>query len=243
MTTDELDLVIANAVTTGYFVEEDLKREASKKNEEVKISLSENSFSKAWELYHGSFENDQDHVISTLYASLKENVKNVSITNLNGTVALFRDLGEEEKASELIDYYIEKRRNETALFNLKENNFFGDKRDDEIVSKFDDVFKETAATESAKEILERISGKNGWNQIDEVTLANTPSEEYYQIFNAVSGKTLTRYVTKCLEFGQYRGANDDQVNIAKNAIEALKIIALESDINKRRVQKFGIEIA
>ncbi|WP_253445346.1 hypothetical protein [Halomonas sp. Y3] len=139
--TDELDLVLAEAVKTGYIEEEKFKNEASKKNEKIRASKSEGSFSETWKLYHDSFDDNEEEVIAKLYESFKKNVRNITPTNLNGTVRLFRELGEEGKASEIIDFYIQQRKAEKELFNMREINFFGDIRDEEIVNKFNGMYQ------------------------------------------------------------------------------------------------------
>lgn len=240
--TDELDLVLAEAVKTGYIEEEKFKREASTKNEQIRASKSEGSFSETWRLYHDSFDDNEDEVIARLYESFKKNVKNITPTNLNGTVRLFRELGEEDKASELIDIYIQQRKTEKELFNMKENNFFGDIRDEEIINKFNKEYQASVIVESASDVLKRIAGKNGWNQKDEVVLANTSIDEYYQLFKNEKGQHLSSYIYTCLKFGQFGNASDQQKEIANRVTEALKKIAAESELNKRRVKKYGVEI-
>ena len=240
--TDELDLVLADAVRTGYIDEEKFKNEASKKNAQILASKSEGSFSETWRLYHDSFDDNEQEVITKLYDSFKKNVKNISPTNLNGTVRLFRELGEEDKASELIDFYINERRDEKELFNMEEINFFGDIRDQEIIDKFNDTYKASVVIENASDVLKRIAGENGWNQNDEVVLANTSVDEYYNLFKTEKGPHLSSYIRTCLKFGQFGGASDQMKEISSRATEALKRIAGESELNRRRVRKFGVEL-
>jgi hypothetical protein len=240
--TDTFDLVLAESVRTGFFAEEYFKYEAGKKNNEIIASKAEGSFSDAWSLYHDSFDNNTDEVIDGLYESFKKNVKHISLTNLNGTVTLFRELDHDTKASEIIDIYIQQRKDESELFNLKENNFFGDIRDVEIVKKFDDIYEVSVTTENVTQVLGKISKKNGWSQGDEVVLANTTAIEYYNLFKSEKGKHLSSYVNTCLQFGKLSNATDQQKEIANRAIEALKRIASESEINRRRVRKFGIDL-
>ncbi|CAH1091327.1 KAP family NTPase [Candidatus Nitrotoga sp. 1052] len=240
--TDELDLLLAEAVKTGYFVEEDFKEKASTKNQQIIASKSENSFSDAWRLYHDTFNDNGDEVINGLYESFKKNCKYITPLNLNGTVSLFRELGEAHKASEIIDLYIENRKYEAELFNMKENNFFGDIRDQEVIDKFNKVYNQSVTTETAKQVLDRIAGKNGWNQSDEVVLANTSVDEYYKLFKTETGSHLSSFVTTCLKFGQLGNANYQQKEVASRATQALRKIASESEINKRRVNKFGVKL-
>lgn len=240
--TDELDLLLVEAVKTGYFVEDEFREKASAKNREIIASKSEGSFSEAWRLYHDSFDDNGEEVINGLYESFKKNCQYITPVNLNGTVSLFRELGEEEKASEIIEMYIESRRGETELFNMEENNVFGDIRDPEIIDKFNDVYNQSVNAETAKQVLDRIAGGNGWSQSDEVVLASTTVDEYYNLFKSEVGRHLSSLVTTCLKFGRFGNASDQQKEIAGRAAGALRRIASESEINKRRVKRFGINL-
>lgn len=240
--TDELDLLLAEGVRTGFYIEDELKNKAAAKNQEIVASKSEGSFSEAWRLYHDTFNDNGDEVISRLYESFKDNCKYITPLNLNGTVSLFRELGEDKKASEIIEIYIEKRSDETELFNMDENNVFGDIRDQEIVDRFNEIYNLSVTTENAKQVLERIAGNSGWNQSDEVVLANTSVDEYFNLFKSETGRHLSSFVTTCLKFGQFGNSSDQQKEIAKRATEALRRIASESEINKRRVKKFGVNL-
>ena len=57
-----------------------------------------------------------------------------------------------------------------------------------------------------------------------------------------SGRHLSSFVTTCLKFGQFSNASDQQKEIANRATEALRRIAGESEINRRRVKKFGVSL-
>jgi hypothetical protein len=240
--TDELDLLLSEAVKNGYFVERELRDKAFAKNQQIVASKSAGSFSEAWRLYHDTFNDNGDEVINGLYESFKKNCKYITPSNLNGTVSLFRELGENVKASEIIKIYIESRCDETELFNMKEINHFGDIQDQEIIDRFNDIYNQSVKMESAKQVLDRITEKNGWNQSDEIVLANTSVDEYYNLFKSEVGRHLSSFVATCLKFGQFSNAANQQKEIAARATEALRRIASESEINKRRVKKFGIDL-
>ena len=188
--TDSFDLVLAESIRAGYFIEEDFKREAEKKNGEIIASRSLGSFKESWNLYHETFDNNTDDVISGIYESFKKNTKYISTNDLNGTVTLFRQLGEDKKASEIIDIYIQERMDEKKLFDLASNNFFGDIIDPEILHRFNDIYKELSTKESAKQVLERIAGKNGWIENDIFVLASTTTDEYYSLFKSLQAEQI-----------------------------------------------------
>lgn len=243
--TDDLDLVLVDAVLTGYFVEEKMRQEVAKKNEEIAASKLEQSFSEAWHMYHDSFKDNQKDVINALYKGLKNGAKYVTPLNLNGTVALFRELGEDEKASELIDIYIDQRKDEKELFDVNDTDFFNHKPDNELIEKFNTVYSNSVSAkgEDAKQVLKRIAGSRSWHHSDEVLLANTTVEEYYKLFKAESGRHLGSYVATCLQFGNYPDANKEKKQITERVTEALKKIGEESEINRRRVKKHGVDVA
>jgi hypothetical protein len=240
--TDELDLKIGDAVIKGYFDDEEIKKLADNQNALILANKSTNSFSAAWNLFHDTFANNEDELVETLLNSLIVNAKNIAPNNLNGTVSLFRELGRDDEATRAIDEYITARNQESEIFNLSNNHFFGDKIDPEIIDKFNNQFFQNEKKETAKEVLLRISGQNGWNQKDIEILANTCADDYYNIFTSEVGDHLHRIVKKCLEFGQFSNADDKQNSIARNARDALIRIGKESNVNKRRVKRYGVNL-
>lgn len=234
--TDELDIVLANAVKTGFVIESDFKTKATAKNKEIIAAKSQGSFSEAWKLYHDSFDDNRDEVISKIETSFRQNCEYITPHNLHGTVTLFRELGEDKKASSLIDEYIKWHHKEKNVFDLNEINSWGDIKDPEMIEKFNEKFKESAKTETVDQVLEKIAGRSGWNQSDEVVLANTTVEEYYHLFKTVKGKKLSSFISTCLKFGQLSNASDQQKRIAELATESLKKIGSESDLNKIRIR-------
>jgi hypothetical protein len=240
--TDELDLKIADAVIKGYFDEEEIKKLVENQNTNILANKSTNSFSNAWNLFHNTFANNEVELVNTLIDSLIKNAKNIAPNNLNGTVSLFRELGRNVEATRAIDEYITARNQEPEIFNLSNSHFFGDKIDPEVIDKFNNQFFQNEKKETAKEVLLRISEKNGWSQKDEAILANTGVDEYYDLFTSEVGEHLHRIVNKCLEFGQFSNAADRQKTIANNARDALIRIGNESNLNKRRVKRFGVNL-
>lgn len=240
--TDELDTVLASAVMTGYMVDSDFENAATEKNAQIIAEKATGSFSQAWRKYHDSFDNDQSSVISALYESFKVNAKYITPVNLNGTARLFRELGEGEKADEIIELYIQVRANEQELFNLNDYASAGDISDEKVREAFDKAYEGSAVREPPKEVLTRLAGQNGWDNKDEIVLAETSADEYFALFKSESGEHLSSIVNTCLKFGQFSNASDRQKLIAKNAKEALVRIGKESAINARRVRKFGIEV-
>lgn len=239
--TDELDILLSKSVRTGYFIEDEIKSAASKNNKQIIANKSAEAFHNAWDLYHDSFDDNQDNVVITLYDNFKKFTKYITPRNLDGTVCLFRELGEDDKANEIIDLYIETRKEEKDLFDPEGDSSFWGIKDQSIREKFDLTYCSLVIIETARQVLERISGKNGWNPKDEIILSNTSVDEYYELFKSIKSRhERWGFINTCLKFGQF--SSQQQKEIAARANEALKRIAKESPINKSRVALYGIQL-
>jgi len=241
LNTNEFDLQIANAVKMGYVTEKDLLREAEKLNSQIRESKSQGSFKGAWRLYHDTFENNQKEVVDGLYTSFRTNVKYISSSNLNGTVWLFRELGEDERANELFKYFIENRKDEKGIFDLSHDTF-GDITDELIKTEFYKIHETVRVKKNLKDVLSAIAGKNGWGGDDEEILASASVDDYYRLFIEEKGEHLPNYVNTCLKFGRFGNASKKQKKIGESATQALRKIANESAINRLRAKKFGITL-
>lgn len=239
-TADGLDEVLVQAVSTGFIDGAAFERAAREKNEQIVASKSRSSFTEAWHTYHDSFDNDEENVISTLWSSFRENVMQISPINLDGTVTLFRELGRDTEADDLISFYIEARADEDDLFNLDNVFNFNEIRDNSVREAFESAHSRSIAREPAEDVLKRLNMNNGWNERDEAVLADTSPDEYYAIFKNHHGDKLCEMVNTALKFGQFSNANERQLKIANNATAALRRIGSESRINALRVRKFGI---
>lgn len=240
--TDEFDLVIAKAVETGYVDEIALNKEAEKINNQVIAKKSISSFSETWRLYHDSFDNNEEEVIREIYDSFQKNTKFISPANFNGTVRLFRYLGRDKEANELIEYYIETRKDEKRLFDLDEYPFATEIDDKTIIDKFSEIRDKSKENRTIKEVLEAIAGRNSWGGDDTNVLVNASVDDYYNLFKSERGPHLELWVNTCLKFGRFTNASEKDKQIAGNATAALLKIASESNINARRVTKFGIKV-
>lgn len=240
--TDEFDLLIAKAVETGIIDESQLNIQAEKLNQRHIAAKSDSSFEEAWRLYHDCFDNNEEDVVKGIYDNFKKNTKFITPMNLNGAVRLFRDLGRDKQADELIGHYIETRKDEQKLFDLDEYAFSGDIDDKKIVAGFSKIKAQSKKHKTIKEVLGAIAGKNSWGGGDVEVLANASVEEYYDLFKNEKGRHLGIWVNTCLKFGRFSNPSDKDKQIAEKTTKALLKIASESKINTRRVAKFGIKV-
>jgi hypothetical protein len=243
--TDGLNLVLSKVIKTGYVIEDELKKSADIKNKEVLAYKAGDSYHNAWDLFHSSFDNNQGEVVALFCEKVKNNIKHITPHNLDEVVSTLRELDEKSKANELINFFINARRNETDIFSPENLSGWGNRiKDTSIMEKFTAIYQETFTEETAEQVLERIAGKNSWNQKDTEILSNTTIEQYVVLFKSIHDRDkLSYYIYKCLEFGKFSNPEKKYTEIYNRTKEALKIIARESKINALRIKyKFKIEL-
>jgi hypothetical protein len=238
---DEFDLEILNGIERGYFDDEAIASRAKILDDAKKAADIEGSFSSAWRLYHDSFANNEPEVIAAIEASFVKAVKQITPVNLNGTVKLFKDLGYDERAKRLIKTYVDQRKDENGLFNLTDYPFAADIDDEDVLAAFNDRVADVIDDRDPGQVLLHMAKNSGWGFEDIELLSRLSASDYVAIFKAAGGNK-DRIIGACLLFNRLGGADEKQKAIGANALLALKIIGRESEINRRRVAKYGIEI-
>jgi len=239
---DELDDCVAKTVQFGYVDESDVKKVADELNRQVVSGKASEAFHESWGVYHDSFEPNQEDIVSSINQSFRENVEYLSASDLDGAVKLFRELGSNELADDLIELFILKHQSNKKIFNLSDYHFSGRVTDSKIVDRFNEIAAEEQQEKTIQLVLHRIAGKDGWNQEDEDTLANATVEAYYNLFKELRGDALVTTVDTCLKFGRFIDGNEDQKKIGSMATEALQRIGAESPLNALRIRRFGVQL-
>jgi hypothetical protein len=241
-TFDDFDIALSNVIETGYVDQDVLLTKARAQNELILSNKSQVSFSHAWDMYHHSFNDNSDELLTSLGNSLIENAKHISPADMNATVRLFKRLDKDEEGSLLIDQYIDINKENDSIFDLDKNPLSRNVDDDEVIDKFNQRYYELKDIKNAEDVLTNIAGSNGCSQSDEAILAKTSMNQFYELFKKQNGVHLSNYVDSCLQFGRIDDASQQQIQIAENATLALVKIGYENRLNALRVRKFGVDI-
>lgn len=236
--TDDFSLALIEGVWAGFFDPVKIENGAKDLHNKLASAKADGSFEDAWRLYHDSFSDNADEVLDAIYASFMNNYRYIAPLNLNGTVALFKDLGRNEQALEMIRYYVENRDEPRSFFDLERDPFSGDINDIDVLNAF---AKRCAVPDEALDISTMLLRlKESWNDEILAELAAAKIEEYKTVFKETSGTDLRRMIAGVLQFDRINNASAVMKEISRRAKEALKLIGAESPINARRVAKFGI---
>jgi len=237
---DEFDNVLLNGVQNGFFNSTPLIALASELDKQFKANKLNSTCSDAWELYHGSFENNEEEVLTAIYEASVRNIESLGIGTLSGTVSLLRDLGRTKQASELIQLCLESRGNEREDFNISNLNITGEPLNQEVLSAFNAKYASLADHRDPKRLL--LSIQTSWNPKDIDTLAAMPVDDYYEVLKNTNGKELRAILKAIFQFDSIGNASHSMKEIPNKARIALKRIGQESAINAHRVRRYGIEV-
>ncbi len=239
---DEFDLAIARVVETGYIDSVEFRVAANRKHDEWVATGAKNAFFGAWELFHNSFADNEEELVAALLQNVNEHARFISPMNLSSTVVLMRQLSRDNEADEMIDVYIKARDDDPDFFDLSENAFAGEVRDQKVI----DAFRAKAATaqddRSMEEILVEAAKAGGVNRKYARRLLNASSEEYLEFFRGHAGADLDQIVHAALLNWNMEAPRAGMGDVPSPVVEALKTLADESRVNAIRMRRYEIGV-
>lgn len=235
--TDEYDLAIMRIVERGYIQNTGLTEAAEALDKKFQAGDLEASFTKAWNKFHYTFENNRADLIASLKSSFDAAVDYISPINLNGTVGLLRQLGEDALADELIEKYIGVHGKNLALFDLEDYAFAGELSDPRLRKRFEEHYAASVRLPSLDDVMADLLRGTGVSKAALLTLEKTNEDEFYSFFKRDHGENLQRIVKAALSLEAQQKAVGERVRAA------LRRIGEESDLNAVRLERYGIKVA
>lgn len=238
--TEDFDLVLIEAVRKGYFDDAKLQTEAGKLSAKFVKGRAEGSLEDAWRKVDSSFHDNKDAILDGIRRALLKNIQYVSPMTLNGTVKLFKKLGRDDEASDMVAQYVIARSDEPKLFDLASHPFRSDVDDPEVRAAFE---KKAAEPRDTPDFVTLLAGtKDGWSPEVLEALATATVDSYTRAFKSYEDEQHRRLVYNALQFTRVMNANPRMDQITEKAIAALQAIAKESPLNAIRVARFGVAV-
>ena len=235
---DDLDKAIINVIQKGYVEETGFVEEAKLMDSKLGVQQLENSVRAAWELFHNSFADNKDQVVSAIKKSIETAVDYTSPGTLDASVRLLRSLKADKEANELIDYYIQNRKHENRDFDLEDYPFPDDISDSVLTERFDQKRRSLQVKMSLVDVVEHIANTSGWSKKHIDVLKEASVDEFYSLFKNYEKGGLSKLIKSCLRFG----CDGEFSGIDSNVRAALIRLGKESEINEVRVKRFGIDV-
>lgn len=235
---NKFDQMIYRVVQFGYVEEKEFIEEAKIIDDQLRMEEHIESFSDAWKLFRNTFSDNQTELLNALYKSFPKAIKQISPMNLNSTVRLFRELGEDTRANGLIDLYITVRADEKELFDLSESPYSDEEISDPVlIEKFRCKYQESKTSLTLLEAIKFIKTNDQETSECISALKLATVDDFYNFFNMEHGQDLAKYVNICLDYDRRINFKD----IAQKTREALMRISKESPLNAIRMKRFKID--
>ncbi len=237
---DEMDREILNFLKTGIISANGLDRCVQQYRRQLEDASARAALDYGWNLFHGSFDENQEAIVTSVFDSHMRHAHLLSPMNLDGAVRLLRDLGESQKADELIERYVHVHRDDGERFDLESYPFSGDIKDVALREHFQAAFQRIPVIKDLKEVLLRIARDRSWGGSDTDFLASRTVDDYEAFFEGPAGAERNTCMRAVLQFGRFGNATERDKTIAANATSALERIAAKSRLNALRLAAFGI---
>lgn len=233
MLTDEIDLAVAKGIEQGYLDKGSLIPLCEHKQKEINIRKESQKWNEAWNVFHGSFDDNEEAVAKAMEEGMRDIASTTSCSQYSSGVKLLRTIGRDDKADELIEFFIESRKDKPEVFNVDSivTNPFGIK-DEKFRERLREAYLECKPEPTVLEILELRKGSNSYNSSEVEILNKLSQSQFVDLFKGFKGEDLTLYIKACILLSS--GSQE----LAEKVGGAINEIAGSSRLNEYRMGKF-----
>ena len=239
---DDIDNILADYLESGFINSEGFLKQCKNIDAMFEKGHGENEITKAWRVFHDSFDDNDEEFVHEVIEKVKENMEYIGLDHLDSAAWVLRELGRGNEADSLIELFIKLHKDDTSIFDSGSSFMTFPPKDPVIKRRFAEVYAQNVTKPSVPEVLRRISENPNWSTKDEEAIADYSADEFYKLFKATKGPELDSIIQVCLDFGKFSNASDQQKRIADNAKDALLRIRGESKINELRIRKFRLKL-
>lgn len=235
--TDELDEPILDGVALGYFRGNVLREAARSVEERWRREGRDDSFSRAWRLYHDSLTTDDDVILDAMQAGALENLAEITPTNMNGTLSFLRRYGRDAQASDILARWIEANRGKEGFFDRWNRFFANDPVDAELLAAMEAGRAEIVDARDPADILKQMAKSGGYNPAEDAArLSRLSADEIVRMFDDHAADD----VKGMMEWADRLAAQPGAENLRASLDEALGRIASRSRMREDKLRGWGV---
>lgn len=239
---DAFELAVFESIRSGFYDEISIKREADVLVQKYALQEQDVAFSKTWDIYHDSFDDNADEFAAQLKQSIVDNAAVISPANLSASIGILKKLGHNEGLEGVIKRYIDGRKEGkefwigdpfTPRFHIE---------DPDVVAAFATKAGELDDTRRLQDVVADIVRNKGWNTGTLEFIDRHSADDFYAIIKAEKGEQLRLVIYGLTYFQNVVSPDETMQSITAKAVTALRKIGQENLINCCRVEKFGIAV-
>lgn len=226
-----LKIVLGRSITDGFVTADLLLPVCRELQQAIDIEKNNEELRKAWELFHHSFENNEEAIVTAFDIGLRKVASDVSMYQYSQGIGVLRTLNRDEHANELIDLFIVQNRDNVEKLRAVHDGAFPI-NDKEIIARVDKALNEIEPPPTVDVILEKRRGTNSYDHKEAEILSKLTEEEIFERFMSWQGAELTDYVRVFMLL------SGGSVELSRKVDSVFKRISETSSLNKHRLLKF-----
>lgn len=230
---DEIDFAVAEGIEQGFLDEEKLIPLCEQKQNELNVQKKSASWEEAWNIFHNSFDANEDEVAIAIDKGMRDIAPTASCSQYSSGLKILRGIGRDEAADNLIEYFIDRRKETPEAFDI--DNFithpFGIE-DEKFKERLRSAYVELKPKPTVLEVLNLRKKSNSYND-SEVEILNELSEkEIFDLIMSIKGEELDDFVRV---FMLLASSSEELKSKVKNVLDK---ISKTSKLNELRMVKF-----
>lgn len=236
---DDFDGAILDAMQCGYVEGSDIRTLTAALDAVADRDRLDEIFTAVWRKFHDRLDMTGEQLADEFIVAVRQAASVITPLNINSTVKLVRELGFENKADEIIEIYIDQRKDTPQLFDVEHQSRLGEVDDQKARARFLDVFNASGNALGLREAASFIVQNEHWDDGIIPAFLHAQPDQLIDLLREHQGPELQRLVT-----GIFRlPANiEEREAIRVNMVSALKTIGRESSLNKIRVARWGVAV-
>lgn len=240
LSTDEVDLELIRFIEQGYLSQTPLDRAIENKEAQIADHEAEQAIRNAWRIFHDSFKDNGDELAEAVYKACRGALTVVTPYSLDQSIRILRDIGHTEWANDLADQFVAENLEDRGKLDISDSAFGNEMRDEYFLGKLRDALLDVPVEKDLHEVLVRLGREKGWGGSDEEYLDRIDVKEVVDFVAGYEGDDLPTILKGATQFARISNPSDRITRISDKMTEALGSIAGISEINARRLQRFGI---
>jgi hypothetical protein len=235
--TNNFDACLIDFIERGYIEDIPALDIAREIDAQARLEEQDVELKGAWMQFRDAFALDDDDFKSKLFSGTMKVLGSINPENIDSSICMLRRLGDDDRANELIDKYVELRMQEAAsLFDPDRPSLLRELRDESLRERLQTAFESQRKLPTVREALVKIGQERGWGVEEDEALRAVSEDQIYDLFRNEKDK-LSVVVSAALSYRDHKFGNDDRVSqLANKALDRLADLSLLNAIRVKRLR-------
>lgn len=236
--TSAFDLVLLKGLENGYFDGDEIDKHAADLHRADEKDAMEKEFRAIWDRLHYSFTTPANNILDAFFQYYDAHAEEVGLGDMVVLERLFREL-EDNRSEQIVDKYIATHAEIENAFDVSQLERYGQEVFEPVREKLLQAEAAQTATFTPDEALMAL-GTRGFEEEVYDAASKLTIDEYVRVLKTKQGSELSDVINGLRQYLTVGNADERMHTILEKAANALRQIADESPINKRRAMRLGI---